>query len=87
MKLWNRSALIAVAALMVTATAASAEIACNDEGDCWHVKTRHDYKPEFKVQLYPDSHKWEGAEEKNHRWREHEGDDRGYWNKGIWLKF
>ena len=72
---------------MLTASAASAEIVCNDEGDCWHVKTRHEYKPEFKVRIYDDKWKWEEAEGKKYRWREHEGDDRGYWNKGIWLKF
>ena len=79
--------VIASSALFVTVSAASAEIACNDEGDCWHVKTRQEYKPEYKVRVYPNDWKWEEAEGKKYRWREHEDDDRGYWNKGIWLKF
>ena len=87
MKTLKAAGLIAAGAFMLTATAASAEIVCNDEGDCWHVKTRHEYKPEFKVRIYPDNWKWEEAEGKKYRWREHEDDDRGYWNKGIWLKF
>ena len=87
MRIIGKTAIVACSALFVTATAASAEIACNDEGDCWHVKTRHEYKPEFKVRIYDDKWKWEEAESKKYRWREHEGDDRGYWSKGIWLKF
>ena len=51
------------------------------------MKTRHEYKPEFKVRIYDDNWKWEEAESKKYRWREPEGDDRGYWSKGIWLKF
>ena len=87
MNVISKIAVIASGALFVTATVASAEIVCNDEGDCWHVKTRHDYKPEFKVRIYDDNWKWEETEGKKYRWREHEGDDRGYWNNGIWLKF
>ena len=37
----------AVGILAFTATSASAAIVCNGEGDCWHVKEKYDYKPEW----------------------------------------
>jgi hypothetical protein len=77
----------ACAGLAMTATTASAEIVCNDEGDCWHVKTRHEYKPEFGVRIYADDWKWGDNESKKYRWREHDGDGRGYYRKGVWIDF
>ena len=85
MKALNKVLLAAAGALALTATTASAEIVCNDEGDCWHVKTRHEYKPEFKLRIQPDRWKWADSDEKKYRWREHDG--RGYWSKGVWIEF
>lgn len=76
---------ICTGALMLTAASASAEIACNREGDCWHIKERHAYKPEFGVVVHPDHWRWEEKEARRYRWREHEG--RGYWRNGIWITF
>jgi hypothetical protein len=72
----------AVGILAFTATNASAAIVCNAEGDCWHVKDKYEYKPEWGIQVYPDTWTWSGDK---YRWREHEG--RGYWNKGVWIGF
>ena len=85
MKNFSKILLSSAAALVFTATTASAEIVCNDDGDCWHVKTRHEYKPEFKVKVYPDNWKWADTDEKRYRWREHDG--RGYWRQGVWIDF
>ena len=83
MKKYLVSALVcAVGILAFTATTASAAIVCNGEGDCWHVKDKYDYRPEWGIKVYPDDWKWSGD---NYRWREHEG--RGYWNKGVWIGF
>ena len=41
------AALGIVGALAFAATSASAAIVCNDNGDCWHVKEKYDYKPDF----------------------------------------
>ncbi len=68
--------------LALNATAALAEIACNAEGDCWHVKDSHFFRPEHGVIIHPDSWKW--AERDKYRWREHEG--RGYWHGGRWVE-
>ncbi len=83
MKVRTAGLMGAVCALALTATAASAEIVCNREGDCWHVSERHPYRPEFGVVVHPDSWRWEARE--RYRWREHEG--RGYWRRGVWVKF
>jgi hypothetical protein len=71
--------------LAFSATSASAAIVCNEEGDCWHVKEKYEYKPEFGVHVYGDDWKWADADHDKYRWREHEG--RGYWNKGVWIGF
>jgi hypothetical protein len=78
-------AMAAVSGLLLSANSANAEVACNDEGDCWHVKEKHEYKPDFKVRIYADDWKWKDDEEKKYRWREHDG--RGYWSKGVWIGF
>jgi hypothetical protein len=83
MKRLTKVVLGAACALALTATAASAEIACNREGDCWHVKARYEYHPDFGVTVHPDNWKW--ADRDKYRWREHEG--RGYWRQGVWVEF
>jgi hypothetical protein len=79
------AAIGAACALAFTATAASAEIVCNHEGDCWHVKVRHDYRPDFGLTVHPDNWRWGEHEHDKFRWREHEG--RGYWRNGVWVQF
>jgi hypothetical protein len=74
-----------VSVLALTATSASAAIVCNEEGDCWHSKEKYDYRPEFGVHVYGDDWKWGDADSHKYRWHEHEG--RGYWNKGVWIGF
>jgi len=72
--------LVSAAALCAVATGASAAVVCNDDGDCWHVKGHHKYKPELKLHVYGDDWKWKGHK---HRWREHNG--HGYWHSGVWI--
>ncbi len=71
-------------ALALTATAASAEIACNSEGDCWHVKESHFYRSEHGVIVHPDDWRWADRDHDRYHWREHEG--RGYWREGRWIE-
>lgn len=85
MKNLTKVLLGCASALAFTATTASAEVVCNEDGDCWRTKSKYEYKPEFKVKVYPDNWKWADAEEKKYRWREHDG--RGYWRQGIWIDF
>ena len=75
--------LLALSAVSISATAASAAIACNGAGECWHVRRSYSYRPEFGVTIHPDNWRW-GARE-HYRWREHAG--RGYWRNGAWVRF
>jgi len=84
MKNLAKIVLGATCALGLTATAASAEIVCNREGDCWHVREHHEYRPEFGLIIHPDNWRWEEHEHKRYRWREHEG--HGYWREGRWIE-
>lgn len=70
--------------LVVVATSASAEIVCNREGDCWHVKEHAWIRPEHGLVIHSDNWKWEEREHEKFRWREHEG--RGYWREGRWIE-
>jgi hypothetical protein len=45
-------------ALALTASGAAAEIVCNDEGDCWHVRDRIEYRPDWRLRVYPDTWRW-----------------------------
>lgn len=75
----------AVTALAFTATAASAKIVCNDDGDCWHVKTYREYPPDVKLHVYEDNWKWSEGDSHRYRWREHDGERHGYWRSGVWV--
>jgi hypothetical protein len=71
-------AALAGASALTIATAASARIVCNEEGDCWHVHANYKYQPSFGLSIHPDNWKWKEGE--HHAWREHEG--KGYWKGG-----
>ena len=84
MRIW-KLALGVLGAVALTSTSASAAIVCNEEGDCWRVKERHEYPPEVRLRVYEDDWAWPEAEKHNYRWREGRG--RGYWRKGVWIEF
>ena len=75
--------LMAVGFLTAGATTAAAAIACNAEGECWHVRHHYAYRPEFGVVIHSDDWRWGPSE--RYTWREHEG--RGYWRNGVWITF
>ncbi len=77
------AALLSLSAVAVTSTAASAAVACNAEGACWHVRRAYHYRPEFGVVVHPDNWRW--GEHEHYAWREHGG--RGYWRNGVWVRF
>jgi hypothetical protein len=82
MNAFGKALLIGASAFTLTTASVSAEVVCNDEGDCWHVRSKSDYKPELRLQVHPDDWKWSGTE--HHRWREHDG--HGYWRGGTWIE-
>ena len=80
-------AAIAAGALMATVTTASADVACNRYGECWHVK---DHYTNFPAELGVRFHKEEwAAKHRGHRyhWRGDQNDDHGYYSHGEWHPF
>lgn len=65
------------------ATSASARIACNEEGDCWHTTTVYEYPSEAHIVVHEDNWKW--GDKDHFAWREHEG--RGFWRNHAWTNF
>jgi hypothetical protein len=51
-------ATLAVLGTLAFTTSASAAVVCNDEGDCWRVKDRHNYPPDVNLQIYDDNWTW-----------------------------
>lgn len=77
-------AVLGAGALTLTAGSASAYIACNRAGDCWHTPSRYNYHPGWGVRIHDDNWRWRSHE--RYRWREHAG--RGYWGRGgVWITF
>jgi len=76
---------IIAAGVALSATSASAYIACNGEGACWHVHRHayYNYRPAFGIVVHPDNWRWGRTE--HYTWREHRG--RGYWRNGAWIGF
>lgn len=72
--------------LVLSASFASAEVVCNDDGDCWRVKDRYEYKPELRLKVYPDNWRWEEREKDRYRWRDAPSEKRGYWRQGVWVE-
>ncbi len=78
-------ALTLAGTIALMTSSASAAVVCNDEGDCWRVKEKYEYKPEFGLRVYGDDWKWADSDRAKYRWREDRG--RGYWRKGVWIEF
>jgi len=79
--------LAAVGGLMAMAAPASAYIACNREGDCWHTERRW-APPGVRFEYHPDDWYFHRSWDDDRRWRwraYHDG--RGYWRNGVWITF
>jgi hypothetical protein len=81
--------VLAGGALALTAGIASADVACNSYGECWHVKERPAvtlYPPQIGIQFYGDD--WRKAHERDehYHWMK-DRDDRGYYSHGEWHAF
>jgi hypothetical protein len=79
------AAFLGLAGLAATATTASAYVACNRDGDCWHTDARP-RTPGVRFDVHPDDwyfhQHWDA--DKDHHYRDyHEG--RGYYRGGVWV--
>jgi hypothetical protein len=69
----------------MSASPASAYIACNRAGECWRVNDRFDYPAQLGIVIHPDD--WRDHHRHDHyRFRE-DRDDRGYYDRGHWRTF
>jgi hypothetical protein len=75
------SAIAGAGALVAMAAPASAYVACNRAGDCWHTNDRG-FHHGWGIAVHDDAWKWRGS---RYHWREHDG--RGYWRNGVWITF
>ena len=74
------------AGLLATASAASAHIACNRYGECWHVADRYpNYPARLGVVFHDDA--WRAAHARGYHWRRDRDDDHGYWSHNRWHPF
>ncbi|MEP6829422.1 MAG: hypothetical protein ABI963_03715 [Rhizomicrobium sp.] len=81
------AALMGVGAL-ASAGSASAEVVCNNAGDCWHTDKHYRYDSNLGVQRHRDDwyfhQRWN--DDRDHHYRDyHEG--RGGYRNGIWFSF
>ena len=78
------SALLAFAGVAASSVGASAYLACNHEGDCWHTDRRV-HVPGVTFSFHPDDwyfhQRWDGGD--RHYRDYHEG--RGYYKGGVWI--
>ena len=83
-----KGTLIAAAAglLAATSTPASADVACNRWGECWHVHDRYaNYPANLGIVFHEDG--WRGDHGRRWRWRHDMADDHGYYRHGGWHRF
>jgi hypothetical protein len=74
-------------AVMALAAPASAYVACNRDGDCWHTESRYRHTPGVRFDYHPDDYyfhqRWDGDQRRHWRQENHEG--RGYYRGGVWI--
>jgi len=78
------AAVMAGGLTVMSAAPASAHIACNRAGECWHVNDRFDYPARLGIVIHPDD--WRDHHRGHMRFRE-DRDDRGYYDRGHWRTF
>jgi len=84
-KLFTTASIAAVvgAATLATAGSASAYVACNREGDCWHTDRRV-HVPGVVLEYHPDDWYFHQTFGPDRHFREYHG-GRGYWHGGVWI--
>ena len=75
--------LAAFGIVSVTASSASAYVACNRYGECWHAGSRWAYPRAAGVVIHADNWRFRT---RGWRWAGNRG-DRGYWRHGVWVTF
>ena len=75
--------LAGAGALVALASPASAYLACNRDGDCWHTENRTS-APGVRFDYHPDDWYFHQHWDDRHHYRDyHEG--RGHYRSGVWI--
>ena len=77
-------ALFVTGGMLATTQVASAEIACNSAGECWHVKRHYEYPPTLGIHIYGDEWRRSHEHDRHYHWMRNRDDDRGYYSNGEW---
>lgn len=78
-------AVLGAGALVGVSSSASAYVACNREGDCWHTESRYRY-PGGGITFHPDDWYFHQSFGADRHFREYNR-GRGYWRGGVWVTF
>jgi hypothetical protein len=82
------AAILAAGAMGATTTIASADVACNSNGECWQTSQRYTtYPPALGVQFYADDWGVSHRSDTHYQWRADPKDDHGYYDHGSWKHF
>lgn len=79
-----RTAIAGLMAVGAFTATASADVACNQAGECWHVHDRLDYPAGVGITFHADN--WARAHRHGYHWRT-DRYDRGYYRNGVWITF
>jgi hypothetical protein len=80
--------VLAAGALAAATTVASADVACNREGDCWHTSQRYDaYPPTLGITFFGDDWAVTHRTDAKYHWQADQKDDHGYYDHGAWHPF
>jgi hypothetical protein len=80
-------AAVSGGALALSATSASADVACNRYGECWRVTQRYTtYPSNLGVTFHDDAWRQQNRHGQYH-WRKDRTDDQGYYSHGHWRRF
>jgi hypothetical protein len=80
-------ATVAGGAMALSATSASADVACNRYGECWRVTQRYaTYPRNLGVTFHDDAWREQNRHGRYH-WRRDRTDDQGYYSRGHWRRF
>ena len=83
------AAVLAGGAMALTAGVASADVACNSYGECWHVHQRPAislYPPSLGIHFYSDDWRRAHEHDTHYHWM-HDHDSGGYYSHGEWHAF
>lgn len=67
----------------LAAAPASAYLACNRDGDCWHTESRY-RAPGVRFDYHPDDWYFHQRWDDRRHYREHH-EGRGYYRSGVWI--